>query len=113
MDDSTTIADLKKAVRAFNEARNWGRYHNPKDLAVSITIESAELLENFQWKTDKESDVFVKDPVIKARVEDEVADIAIYLIALCDRCEIDLASVVERKMEKNEKRFPEEDPDRF
>ena len=102
-DKEIPIGSLKEAVEKFNSSRNWEKYHNPKDLAMSVSIESAELLENFQWKTVKESDELNEDD--RAKVEDEIADVAIYLIALCNRMDIDLSDAVIKKIERNEKRF--------
>jgi dCTP diphosphatase len=93
-------------IREFRDARDWLQFHNPKDLAVSISIEAAELLEEFQWKSADESRRHAAEN--KERVSDEVADVAIYLLELVDVLGIDLAAAIHAKLDKNEKKYPVE-----
>ncbi len=74
-DDSATVAELKEAVGAFIDARDWSRYHTPKNLAMSIAIEAAEIMEHFQWTTVEEARASMEDPDVKAKVEEEIADV--------------------------------------
>src|SRR5207253_5448843 len=91
-------------IRKFRDDRDWKQFHDPKNLAVSICIEAAELLELFQWKNGEQaSRVAVEN---KERVSEEIADVAIYLIELADITGIDLAKAVEAKLEKNAKKYP-------
>jgi NTP pyrophosphatase (non-canonical NTP hydrolase) len=95
------IYELISEIRAFNEARNWKKYHTPKNLATSIVIEAAELAEKFQWLTPAES-WEIEDLV---PVSDEIADVLIYLLNLCDKLHIDPYLAVKRKLQVNSKRF--------
>jgi len=78
-DQDTTIAVLKKRVKKFVDDRDWAKYHNPKDVAVSITIEAAELVEIFQWVKDSEQDKITQDSAKMQKLKDELADVMIYL----------------------------------
>ena len=91
-------------IRKFRDDRDWKQFHNPKDLAVSISIEAAELLELFQWQTGEESARFAAES--RERVSEEIADVAIYLVKLADITGIDLAQAIEAKLEKNASKYP-------
>ncbi|ALM75825.1 nucleotide pyrophosphohydrolase [Thermococcus barophilus] len=88
----------EKAVK-FRDERLWRKYHTPKNLAISITVEVGELLEHFQWDTNEEILEKVKNPKIKEEIGDEIADIIIYLTLLAHELGIDLDEAVERKRE--------------
>jgi dCTP diphosphatase len=77
-DTNTTIGELRQAVEQFVAARQWERYHTPKNLAMSIAIEAAELMEHFQWSTDEEGARLLQDPAAHAEVADELADVVLY-----------------------------------
>lgn len=79
---------LKEAVIKFRDERDWGKFHNAKDLAISLNLEAGELLENFQWKSSEEA-TEAKFQGIK----EEIADVMIYLLLLCDRLDINLEEV--------------------
>lgn len=100
------LIDLQKQLHDFAEARNWRPFHNPKNLAVSVAIEAAELLERFQWLNDEQSEDIKQHPAKLTKVQDEMADVLIYLVHLADVLEVDLAQVVTDKIERNEQRFP-------
>ena len=106
MDNTTTIADLKELVRRFTTARDWEKYHASKNLAMSIAIEAAELMEHFQWQENGEGQLLLKDPARKAEIGDELADILIYCFSFAMQAELDISEIVGAKMEKNESRFP-------
>jgi NTP pyrophosphatase (non-canonical NTP hydrolase) len=93
-----TIQDLIENISAFNAARNWDVYHTPKNLATSVMIEAAELAECFQWLTPEES-YLIED---KAKVSDEIADVLIYLLNLCDKMKIDPICSVNEKLQKKQ-----------
>ena len=95
-------------IRKFRDDRDWKQFHNPKDLAVSISIEAAELLELFQWKSGEESARFAVDS--KERVSEEIADVAIYLVELADITGIDLARAIDAKLVKNARKYPANNP---
>jgi dCTP diphosphatase len=95
---------LEKQIREFRGQREWMQFHNPKNLAISISLEAAELLEHFQWKTPEESEAHAR--VAKLAISEEIADITVYLIELCDNLEIDLESAILSKLAKNAEKYP-------
>ena len=99
-----TIAELTSRINAFRDARDWRQFHNPKDMAVSISIEAAELLEHFQWKNAAECEAHIA--ANREAVADEVADVAIYLFELADLLGLDLGAEMVRKLEKNAVKYP-------
>lgn len=106
LDTDTTVHDLKKRVADFRDERNWRKYDTPKNLAVSICIEAAELLEHFQWKSDEEIIGMLRDDSEKAEVSNELADVIIYCLGLSDTLEVDIADALKRKLEKNREKYP-------
>jgi NTP pyrophosphatase (non-canonical NTP hydrolase) len=98
--------DVRQNVLNFRDKRDWSRFHDPKDLAEAISIESGELLENFLWMTTAESKSL--DSKKRESIGQEVADIFIYLTYLCDRLNIDLLEETTKKLKINEKRFPDQ-----
>lgn len=105
-DTTTTVADLKKLVAKFIADRNWEQYHLSKNLAMSIAIEAAELMEYFQWKDNNESQLALSHPPIKAEIGAELADVLIYAISFAIQADLDISEIIQAKMEKNEARFP-------
>jgi NTP pyrophosphatase (non-canonical NTP hydrolase) len=105
-DDSTTVGTLRAAVDRFVAARDWYTYHTPKNLAMSIAIEAAELMEHFQWYGLEESVARLADPAEHAAAADELADIVIYCLSLANRAGMDVSAAVLAKLERNESRFP-------
>lgn len=100
------IRDIIRKIKKFRDERDWMQFHDPKNMAISIVIEAAELLENFQWKNKAEVDKYARQH--KGEIEEEIADIAIYLFELADNLGIDLADAMEKKLEKNAKKYPAE-----
>ena len=99
--DLNTIRDR---LRKFVDERDWDKLHNPKNLAMALSVESSELLELFQWLTDAESQEL--DEEKRREAEMELADILIYLIRIADKLDIDLLDAVAKKLEINEQRYP-------
>ena len=99
---------LALALRSFAAERDWDQFHTPKNLAVSISLEAAELLELFQWSRGEKTWDDVGDPRIRTRIEDELADILLYIIRFADKAGIDLQAVSERKISKNAEKYPAE-----
>ncbi len=99
MDEKSDLEELSEIVKEFRDKRDWKKYHNPKDLSLSISIESSELLELFQWKEEDEA-------VDKDRLKEEMADILIYLLSLSEVTDIDLFEAVKEKVEKNKEKYP-------
>lgn len=106
-DERTLVMDLKESVSDFVRRRDWERFHNPKDLAISLSIESNELLELFQWKGLDDIDTKNEETVNKLR--EELADIVIYALSLANATSIDISDAVLDKIEKNEGKYPEKE----
>lgn len=106
MDKPVTIADMQAVLAAFVEARDWQRFHTPKNLSMALSGEAAELIELFQWKTETESWAIMDDPRSAEAVRDEIADIVLYTIRIADVLNIDIADAVHAKMAKNEAKYP-------
>lgn len=107
-DSDTTIESLKRSVAEFSTEREWEPFHSLKNLAMSIAIESGELMEHFQWTAGDDAQASLEDPGRRKAVEEELADVAIYLMQFANRGEIDLASAVRRKMRINAEKYPVE-----
>ena len=97
---------LQKILSEFANKRDWEQFHNLKNLAISINIESSELLEIFQWKKEDEIKLDLKKKAIKERISDEVADIMLYLLRFSDLAKIDIEKCCFKKIKKNEKKYP-------
>jgi NTP pyrophosphatase (non-canonical NTP hydrolase) len=98
------LENIKIVARRFAEARDWEQFHSPKNLAMALSVEAAELLEIFQWLTEQQSERLSEET--RARVLDEIADVQVYLVRLADRLQVDIAAAVAQKMEKNEAKYP-------
>jgi dCTP diphosphatase len=107
-DQTTTIAYLRQAVDVFVDERDWRPFHNAKDLAVSIAIESAELLEEFQWQDPSEVAETSTDPEARGRVRQELADVLIYCLSLSNALEIDLSDAIRDKLVLSGRKYPAE-----
>jgi NTP pyrophosphatase (non-canonical NTP hydrolase) len=101
-----SLARLQSRLAEFAAARDWGRYHTPKNLAAALSVEASELVEIFQWLTPEESAKVMERPESAHRVEDEVADVLSYLLQFCEVLGIDVLKALAAKIERNEKRFP-------
>ncbi|MBS4193234.1 nucleotide pyrophosphohydrolase [Bacillus sp. FJAT-49705] len=95
------MKELMQKIIEFRDERGWAHYHNEKDLAISISLEANELLENFQWRTSEEA---VAES--KQNIKEEMADVFIYLLQLADKMNIDLEEEAFKKMEKNAVKYP-------
>nr|WP_079123540.1 nucleotide pyrophosphohydrolase [Streptomyces abyssalis] len=100
------MAQLQRRLAEFAAARDWGRYHTPKNLAAALSVEAGELVEIFQWLTPEESARVMERPESAQRVEDEVADVLSYLLQFCEVLGVDVLKALAAKIERNEKRFP-------
>jgi dCTP diphosphatase len=105
-DDHTTISRLKELIAVFVAKRDWEQYHSPKNLSMSVAIEAAELMELFQWLGTEESAAHHRSRKIKKRMEEEIADVAVYLLELCAICEIDLSDAIRKKLLANSRKYP-------
>jgi len=95
--------DLIEKINQFRDDRDWRQFHNPKDLAISISLEASELLENFQWKTSEEAKEKNQE-----NIEQELADVLIYSLMLASDLELDVEGIVEKKLELNNNKYPVE-----
>lgn len=97
------ISQLIGQLIEFRDERNWRQFHNPKDLAISLSLEAAELLEDFQWKTSEQA--------VEANFEnikEELADVMIYALMLSHDLNLDVKEIIQEKIEKNAKKYPVE-----
>jgi dCTP diphosphatase len=105
-DAETTVAELRELVRTFVEQRDWRQFHAPKNLAMSLAIEAAELMEHFQWISTEKSREIAAEPGELAEVSDELADVLCYALAMANQLDIDLSAAIRGKMIKNEEKYP-------
>lgn len=92
-----------KETLKFRDDRDWKQFHNPKDLAISLSLEASELLENFQWKSSEDA---IEQNL--ENIKDELADVLIYSILLADQMNLDIEEVIQNKLEKNKRKYPVE-----
>ena len=100
------IKQITEKIKKFRDERDWMQFHDPKNMAVSIILEASELLEHFQWKTIEEVEEYARQN--QAEIQDEIADIALYLFELADNLGINLKDAMEQKLKKNEMKYPVE-----
>lgn len=98
------LDQIRSQIRKFRDERDWMQFHNPKNLACSISIEANELLEHFQWCSPEESLAIARQK--KTEISHEIADVGVYLIELADNLGIDLAKAIAEKMAHNEAKYP-------
>ncbi len=101
-----SIKELTKKLIEFRDRRDWKKFHTPRNLAESLAIESAEVLELFQWKSREEVEKYLEEN--KEDLSEEIADVLNYLLLLAHETGIDPAKALEKKIKLNEKRYPEE-----
>ena len=106
MPNPSDLLMLRDKLRAFAEARDWDQFHSPKNLSMALMVEVAELMEHFQWLTEKQSGNL--DAAKKTVVAEELADILLYLVRLSDKLDVDLPQAALRKLEKNAAKYPVE-----
>ncbi len=107
-DSTTTVADLKDAWRRFVAERDWEQFHSPKNLAMGMAVEVAELMEHFLWIDNDGSRQLVRDPAKLQQVADEMADVAGFLLALSNELGLDLSDAIRAKMARNALKYPVE-----
>jgi dCTP diphosphatase len=101
-----TLAEIIEIVREFVRERDWDQYNLPLNLAVSMSIETGELLELFQWKTHEDVEVALKEEPFREELASEIADVLVYLLRVADTCGIDPTKAVIEKMKKNREKYP-------
>jgi NTP pyrophosphatase (non-canonical NTP hydrolase) len=102
------MEELVRAILAFRDERDWRQFHNPKDLAISISLEAAELLEHFQWKTPAEVERYLSGVDAPRRVGAEMADVLILLVSLADVLGLNLVEAAREKLVENARKYPVE-----
>lgn len=100
----STVKALTRKIVNFRDARNWKQFHNPKDVAISLSLEAAELLEHFQWKNPQEIARHVKTS--KTEISEELADVLYWVLLLGHDLEIDVLKALAQKLKKNAKKYP-------
>lgn len=100
------IEQIAVKLRQFAEERDWDQFHSPKNLSMALIVEAAELVEHFQWLTEAQSSSLEQKQLDK--VQEELADIHIYLIRIADKLNVDLLGAVRKKIEANAKKYPTE-----
>jgi NTP pyrophosphatase (non-canonical NTP hydrolase) len=101
---SQELRALQQRLAAFAAARDWEQFHSPKNLAMALSVEAAELVEQFQWLTEEQSRALDADR--RERVRLELADVLIYLLRLADKLDVDLLRAAADKIELNERKYP-------
>lgn len=105
-DQATTIAELSAVVDAFVGERDWQQFHTPKNLAMALAVEVAELMEHFQWIDGDASRAVAQNDAKRGAVAEELADVLCYTLAIAGELGIDLAASLEAKMVKNRVKYP-------
>jgi len=101
------MSDIKKLIEritTFRDARDWKQFHNPKDVAISLALAAAEVLEHFQWKSPEEIRKYVESN--KEEVSEELADVLYWVLLMSHDLDVDIVDAFEKKMEQNEKKYP-------
>ncbi|UVM07115.1 nucleotide pyrophosphohydrolase [Pseudomonas laurylsulfatiphila] len=102
------IEQVQQQLRVFAQERDWEQFHTPKNLASALAVETSELLEVFQWLTDSQSIAIKGDVARMRKVEEEIADVTLYLLRLADVLSLDLQKAVDRKLRINAEKYPVE-----
>ncbi len=105
-DEQVTVAELREVVRQFVDERDWRQFHSPKNLSMAMAIEVAELMEHFQWITSEESRDYPQHQPARQAIQEELADVFCYVLALANAMNIDLSSALEDKMITNRQKYP-------
>ena len=107
-DQTTPVSTLREAMARFVRERDWEQFHSPKNLAMALAVEAAELMEHFLWMENAESHAVARDPARREQVTDEIADVLGVCLALCNALDLDLSDIFLRKMSKNVLKYPVE-----
>ncbi|MBT63194.1 nucleotide pyrophosphohydrolase [Coraliomargarita sp. SDUM461003] len=105
-DSETQLQAIKDRVLAFASERDWQQFHSPKNLSMAIAAEAAELMEHFLWQGSEASRSDVNSDKLRDKVEEELADVFIYAIEFANVAGIDIAEIIEKKMQRNGEKYP-------
>jgi NTP pyrophosphatase (non-canonical NTP hydrolase) len=103
MENEIKIKNLIERIKKFSEDRNWSQFHDPKNLAISLSLEASEVLELYQWTKDNQL-----KPERAVKIDEELADVFYWLIMLSNHYNIDLIQALNKKMDQNEEKYPAE-----
>jgi dCTP diphosphatase len=106
MSEKDSLAHIEGLIAKFSRDRDWDQFHTPKNLIMAATSEIGELAELLQWKSDEEAQEFLSTSMGRERISQEIADVAIYLIRLCQRLDLNFIDVLNMKMSENEMKYP-------
>ncbi|MFM6928913.1 MAG: nucleotide pyrophosphohydrolase [Bdellovibrio sp.] len=104
--ENSDLKHLTSLVRTFCEDREWDQFHSPKELAIGISTEAAELLDLFRFKSPEQMEAMFKDKKIRGKIEDEMADVLFMILRMAQMNNVDLAQAVIHKLQKNEQKYP-------
>lgn len=100
------LEEMRQIMREFSDSRDWDKFHSPKNLSMALSVEVSELIECFQWMTEEQSNSLSPEKLEK--ISDEIADVQLYLVRLADKVGVDIGSAVDKKLKKNELKYPAE-----
>jgi NTP pyrophosphatase (non-canonical NTP hydrolase) len=103
-----TLEDLTAALRKFVADRDWQQFHDPKNLAMLVASEAGELVAEYRWVRGDDADAHSREPSARTRIAAEIADVAIALLLLCDRIDLDLPQAITDKLASNAAKYPVE-----
>ena len=106
MDKETNIQEIKDYVKKYCEDRDWDQFHSPKELAIGIITEASEVLEHFRFKSEKEMKELLDDSKKREDIEDEIADVLMFICRFAQMYNVDLSEAFKRKIKKSEKKYP-------
>jgi NTP pyrophosphatase (non-canonical NTP hydrolase) len=100
------LGALQQRLRQFSDERNWEPFQTPKNLAMAMMVEAAELVEIFQWLTPEQSSQIAANPAVQQHVGEEIADVIVYLVQIAQRCGVDIPAAIDRKIGLNAVKYP-------
>ena len=107
-DDTSTVTELKETIRHFVDERDWRQFHTPKDLAVGLSIEAAELLEHFRFRSNEEIEELLKESTKRQAIGHELADVLYFVLLICEQLDMDASALLREKMTISARRYPVE-----
>ena len=102
------LNEIYQEIEKFSKDRDWDQFHSVKNLTMALSIEAGELMELFQWMPEEKSNQVKNDPALRTKIDDEIADVFIYLLRLVDKTNTNLDEAVRNKMKKNIAKYPVE-----
>jgi dCTP diphosphatase len=103
---SSELEDLLQKIQAFSDERDWSQFHTEKNLILAVSAEVGELAEVVQWKSDQEATEYLKTSEGKSKLSEEVADVAIYLLRICQQQNLNFIDIINKKMQLNAEKYP-------